>query len=264
MRIYLVNVGTNASDGFASPLFGDGRFEFVPIAEDNRLNVADGAVRYRDLRSHYDGSVDVLRYIPAARWDHACHNDPEFETLTYGDGVGRGGRAANLRHTAAGDALLFLARLERWTGGERARQFGFYLIGGFRVDAVYANITEPPVKEAAERIARNAHVIRAQCTGTWDGFWVFAGSNRSRRFERAVPVTRALCEAMFRDKNGASWQWPAVRSELSVIGSYTRACRCVLDTSVPEQARRAAALRAWIAENSGEHDAALLEEGPAE
>lgn len=46
----------------------------------------------------------------------------------------------------------------------------------------------------------------------------------------------------------------------SVIGSYTRACRCMLDTSIPGQAKRTEKLRAWIARHTGDADAELLEE----
>lgn len=261
MRVYLANVGTNATDGFAGPLFEDGRFEFIPILEgDCSLDALDGVVRYRDLRSHYDRDANLLRYVPAARRDRACHNDPEFETLTYGDDARRG-RAANLRHAEPGDALLFLARLERWRGGRRTREYGFHLLGGLRIENVYAGVAEPPAGGAGGRIARNAHVVRAQASGDWakwGGFHVFTGSERSRRFERAVPVTRELCDAVLRDKDGAPWRWPSHRSDLSIIGSYTRTCRAVLDTSIPEQAERTATLRKWIAEHTGAHDAELL------
>ena len=262
MRVFLANVGTNASDGFAGPIFDDGRFEFVPIREGKRsLDSLSGVVTYGDLRSHYDRSADLHQYIPPNRLGNACHYDPEFETLTYGDNVG-GGRAANLRHVEPGDVLVFLARLQRWTGGQRTQEFGFYLIGGLHIEQVFADVNEPPTGEAAVRIARNAHVIRVQASSDWNkwgGFHVFAGSERSRRFNRAVPVTQDLCDEVFRDKSGAPWRWPAHRSTLSVIGSYTRTCRCMLDTSDADQAVRARALRSWIAQNSGEHDAALLD-----
>ena len=258
MRIFLANVGTNASDGFAGPLFDNGRFESIPIREPNRnLDSAPGAVRYRDLRSHYDRGTDLLRYTPSARHGQACHYDPEFATRTYGDNT-NGGRGANLKHMQANDVLLFLARLQRWTDGERTQEFGFYLLGGLHIEEVYAYIAQPPSGDAAARIAKNAHVIRARCMGDWDKFHVFTGSERSRRFERAVPVTRKLCDAVLRNKGGQPYNWPTHRSELSVIGSYTRTCRCVLDTGIPEQAQRAATLREWIAKHSGDADAALL------
>ena len=101
--------------------------------------------------------------------------------------------------------------------------------------------------------ANNAHVIRG------DGqFFGIAGSTRSRRFEHAVPITREICDQVFRDKDGNKWTWANGKSELSRIGSYTRACRRMLDTAEPEQAQCTVTLRAWIEKHSGEKDAELL------
>ena len=47
-------------------------------------------------------------------------------------------------------------------------------------------------------------------------------------------------------------------SELARIGSYTRACRRMLDTADPEQALRTATLRAWVEKHSSEKDAEIL------
>lgn len=274
MRIYLANVGANSSDSFASPLFDDGTFEFLPIREGSKregdkeansfLDTSPHAIHYRDLRSRSEPSHGLLRYVPERLRNAACHNDPEFETFTYGDGCDNG-RSRNLKAIERGDVLLFLVRLSRRAGvdGKPAKltsEDGFYLVGGLRVNAIFPRLTQQPDAPTLDRIGRNAHVIRAECTGRWDGSWVFSGSDQSRRFQRAVPVTRGVCEQVFRDKNGNPWSWPAHLSELSRIGSYTRACRCMLDTSDPEQAQRTATLRAWIAQYTGDTGAELLEE----
>ena len=261
MRIYLANVGANASHPFASPLFGDGVFEFLPIPEGERgLDASPHAVRYGDLRSHYDAARGLTRYLPERYAGYACHYDPEFETFTYGDMCDENARASGLRGLGRGDALLFVVRMERWREGRRTKEFGFYLIGGLRVDWMLRGVTEALTGRDAERAAANAHVRKARADGDWNGFWVFGGSpSLSRRFERAVPVNRALCEQVFRDARGDPWQWPSHRSELAVIGSYTRACRCVLDAALPDQAERAETLRAWIVQHSGAEDAAVLD-----
>lgn len=253
MRIYLANVGANAGHRFASPLFDDGTFEFLPIPEDDRnLDRSPDAVCFRDLRSYYDSNRDLLSHVPQDLWDMACHNDPEFETLTYGDN-GTNPRSSNLTGMETGDVLLFLARLERRTDGKRS----FYLIGGINVASVVPSVLRPLSGPADDRFARNAHVIRARCTGEWDGFWLFGGSSQSRRFERAVPITREISERVFADKNGNPWDWSR-QTETATIGSYTRTCRCMLDTSDPAQAQRGITLRQWIAKHSGDADAALL------
>ena len=250
MRVYIANVGSNASHGFASPLFEDGSFEFIPIREvGGAADASARLVRYADLRSHYYPDGDLLRYIPRRLWSAPCHNDPEFETLTYGDG-GDNGRSSALTALRPGDALLFIARLERWDDGKRTRQFGFHLIGGLSVD--YAEFITPQTS-GRDRFAKNAHAVRGD-----KRFLGVAGSSRSRRFRKAVPITRDVCDEVFRAADGAPWRWGGGKSDLQVIGSYTRSCRRMLDASVPEQERRIAVLRDWVAERSGADDATLL------
>ena len=249
MRIYLVNVGANASHSrLFSPLFEDHRFEFLPIPEGGNLGKSRRAIRYRDLRSHNNPDDDLRQYVPEDMWDAACHNDPDLKAFTYGDNPGRG-RSGALRNLRKGDVLLFLARLEQYRDGKRTRQAGFYLVGGLRVD--YAGCVTPNSKES-KRFADNAHARRGD-----PEFLGIAGSDRSRRFGLAVPITREICDRVFRDKDGNPWSWDG-KTELSRIGSYTRSIRCMLDTADPEQAQRAAELREWIAEHSGEEDAELL------
>ena len=70
------------------------------------------------------------------------------------------------------------------------------------------------------------------------------GSDSSRRFQLAVPITREICDRVFRDIDGNKWSWGNSVSELSRISSYTRSCRKMLDTHEPEQAQRTATLQA--------------------
>ena len=249
MRVYLANVGANSSDPFASPLFDDGTFEFLPISDQESPN----AVRYSNLRSYYNLGRDLLRYVPHGLWATACHNDPEFETFTYGDN-GENGRSANLTSIEGGDLLLFLVRLGRRAGvigrpAKLTQEDGFYLIGGLCAESEADFVTQE-----SRRFAGNAHALRGDAE-----FLGIGGSSRSRRFRYAVPVTREICDKVFRDASGRPWDWSR-QTETATIGSYTRACRCLLDTSIPEQAARSAILRAWIAKHTGEHDAELLEE----
>ena len=251
MRIYLANVGANSSHrGLHSPFFSDGRFEFLPIPEgDTMLNRSPHAVSYRDLRSHYDPSRDLLQYVRQDMSSAACHNDPEFATFTYGDN-GTNGRSAALTRMEKGDVLLFLARLEGWARGKPTGEYGLYLIGGLLAD--YAAWITPGSRQI-DRFANNAHTIRGDYQ-----YWGIAGSSQSRRFERAVPINREICEKIFSDAKGNPWTWSTHRTELTVINSYTRACRCMLDTSDASQSQPAAVLREWIPQHSGASDAELL------
>ena len=107
MRIYLVNVGANASHGrLFSPLFHDGTFEFLPIPEGEcDLGKPRRVVRYRDLRSYNDPDADLLSFVPEGMWHSACHNDPDLKEFTYGDNPGRG-RSGALTDLKRGDVLL--------------------------------------------------------------------------------------------------------------------------------------------------------------
>lgn len=244
MRVYLANVGANSGHRFASPLFEDGSFEFIPIPEGEGQTAG---VRYSDLRSHNEPGRDLLRHVPPHLHRAVCHNDPEFETLTYGDS-GENLKSSGLTRVRAGDALLFLARLEPWADGKRAGEPGFYLIGGLSAD--YAEFVTPQ-SAGRDRFAKNAHAIRGD-----ERFFGVAGTSRSRRFRHAVPLNRDICGKVFRAADGAPWRWG--KSDLATIGSYTRSIRQMLDTGIAEQERRVAALRDWVAEHSGAHDATLL------
>ncbi|MDP6452011.1 MAG: hypothetical protein QF898_01770 [SAR202 cluster bacterium] len=251
-RIFLANVGANASHRFASPIFPDRRFEFLPIPETPDIPPPH-AVRYRDLRSHYRPSEDLLRYIPKRLWDRAAHNDPEFETFTYGDNCETTPRGASLKQLEQGDLLFFIARMEEWNAEGPTKRYGFYLAG-------YLEISDPaeglrdvqmePTEILLKRFRNNAHVRRGVANPeNWDRFWAFFGSDNSRRFAQAVPVTRDLCEKAFRTADGSPWRWDEHRSELQVIGSYTRSCRCVIDPSLPDGGARADAFWEWVAKH---------------
>ena len=272
MRIYLANVGANLSlfnkRRFAGPVFEDGRFEFLPIPADNpRLDESPNATRYGDLRSHYDPAQALTPYIPDRLLDKAVHNSPEFETFTYCDACDDFPRAAKLKQVQQGDVLLFVAGLRRWTGGKWTSEYDLRLIGGFRIEEALRCEGASPDARVADRFANNAYVISGRETGRWDttvGNWLFAGSkDGSRRFDKAVPLDKEICKKVFLDASGAPWRWGATksgreRSPLAVIASYTRAARCFLDTSDSKGAKRADILRDWIAQHTGEADAALL------
>ena len=258
-RIYLANVGANASHRFSSPLFEDGSFEFIPIPEDRALPDPH-AVRYRDLRSFNKPEGDLKSYVPERLWDTPAHNDPEFKTLTYGDNCETSPRAASLRQMERGDLLLFIARLASFSKPYKAPStrpthpttYGFYLVGFLEIEEVLRDVQCRPRARDLRRFSENAHVRRGMSDDRlWDRFWVFGGSDRSRRFRRAVPVTRAMADRVFTSADGSPWQWPLNRTELQVIGSYTRSCRCVVDPGLPGHATRAEALWEWVREHEG-------------
>ena len=191
MAVFLANVGVNASHPVASPLRADGTFDLVPIPE-----------------SH------PWRPPMVRGWrGKAMHVDPDFSSTpaTYGDNCRRAGRAFSLRKARAGDLIVFLARLVN-------HRPAFYLVGSLEIQDVLADVTADPGDGWWDE---NAHVRRARATQTWDCFWVFKGSPRSRLFDRAARFTRGELTTVL----GDGLRWPAHRTELQTIGSYTRAVR---------------------------------------
>jgi hypothetical protein len=263
-RIFLANVGANASHPFASPIFEDGAFEVLPIPEAVNLPGAS-LVRYGMLRSFNHPEEDLRAYLPRRYWDWPCHADPEFYTYTYGDDCDTAPRGSALKSMGAGDFIFFIARLvlppkaglslRKDGAGKGAGRPGFYLIGYLAVAQVLASVRQPPPAPEMAVYGNNAHIRRALAdpdeSGRWDSFWVFKGSACSRRFHRAVPVTQALAQAVFRNALGEPWRWDGHRSILQTIGSYTRSCRCVIDPAQPGGAQRAALLWEAVAEADG-------------
>ena len=241
--VFLANVGANSSHRFLSPIFDDGAFEFITIPEEP-LVAGPHSVRYQDLRSHYDPKESLARWVPDRLLDMATHFDPEFGTNTYGDNCERSPRAFGLKDVRPDDLIFFLVRLARWSGGRFDGETGFFLIGFIEVESVFRASAHPAGATPPARYAANAHVRRAMNDSQyWDGFWVFAGSNRSTRFPRAVPVDRAFADRVLRTATGQPYAWSPNRSELQVIGSYTRACRRIINPRDPTSAARTAALK---------------------
>ena len=155
------------------------------------------------------------------------------------------------RH-ACGDILLFLARLTLRADGSSTGRHGFYLVGYLDIDSVLSDVQSEPGRDEMARFQANAHVRRGLTDPElWDRFWVFSGSTRSRRFRKAVPVTRELADRVFTSADGSPWRWGGGRSDLQVIGSYTRSCRCVIDPATSEGERRARLLWEWVGEYGG-------------
>jgi len=188
-------------------MFADGSFLLVPIPE--RDQWSPPMLRLGDVPG-------LAAHAPAAWKSKAVHFDPDLSATppTYGDNCRRAGRAFSLRRAATGDLIVFLARLHP----ENATP-GFHLVGCLSIEDAIMDVTSDPGKGWWDC---NAHVRRARATGRWDSFWVFKGAaERTRAFSRAHRFGRHEAEAVF----GAGWRWPASRSELQTIGSYTRAVR---------------------------------------
>ena len=161
--------------------------------------------------------MSLARWVPDRLLEKATHFDPEFGTNTYGDNCERSPRAFGLKEVRTGDLIFFLVRLARWSEGRFTGETGFFLIGFIEVESIFRAPAHPAGAASPARYAANAHVRRAMNDSQyWDGFWVFAGSDRSTRFPRTVPVDRAFADRVLRTAIGQPYAWSSNRSELQV------------------------------------------------
>jgi len=187
MRSVAINVAANTNEpGFRGPIYGDGRFEYVPIPESEPVGKDAELPTYGDL----DLAVDA-----SAVADRPVHLDPTFagvhgcDRYTYGDPYGV--KARPLSELGAGDYVFFYATLSTADGDPAdwiAPEWGAYVIGHFRLARDPVPGEAYPALPPAERavFASNAHVKRA----TFDAAVLLAGDpDGSALYDRAVPLS---------------------------------------------------------------------------
>jgi hypothetical protein len=113
-----------------SPLFKDRTFEYIPIPE----GTGKPGITYEKMIGARTGKA-LLRFFPVRRRNVmravTAHNDPEFDTFTYGDPTTPKRRLQELRR---GDFLVFYAGLEPYDFTDSTKR-GLYIIGYFEVEA---------------------------------------------------------------------------------------------------------------------------------
>ncbi|GAH85242.1 unnamed protein product, partial [marine sediment metagenome] len=111
-QIFIANVGVNTSYGIMSPIFEDSSFEFIPIKEEKSI-IGPNILTYEDLKC-FNSNDKLIKYLPERRHDiiskQRVHNDPEFDTFTYGDVIDSSKpKSSNLSLIKKGDYLFFIA-----------------------------------------------------------------------------------------------------------------------------------------------------------
>lgn len=229
MNVFLVNVGANASHGgLRSPIFSDNRFEFVPIPENKVIDGNNIKSNNEEIIPSYQNLFKNKVFIPRSLFTKKAHNDPEFKSFTYGDYPTKTPRVFLMRHIQKGDLLFFLARLTKWKNKKFTEDSGFFLIGFFQICTIIKDVYTSPCREVFDSVKENAHFKRAIFNSKfYDGFWIFKGNERSKKFEFAVPFDKEFADAVMRDRLGEKWKWKENRSINQIIGSYTRSCRWI-------------------------------------
>jgi len=231
-KIYIINVGANTSSPLQSPLFDDGRFEFVPILETEAIDSKERQI-FSDLRQFYFPEKPLLDLFPSSAISafSQVHNDPEFITFTFGDNVKTKG---NLRNMQKGDYLFFLARLVPNKNGKfHHRNALFALVGYLEMDEY---LHEPyPALFNSPAFEKNAHVRRWITNPlSFTNFAIFKGSTNSRRFRFAAPFNRKFVDFVpILKADGSPWDWNRT-TELGVIGANTRTTRMHINPDTTE------------------------------
>lgn len=235
-KIFIANVGVNTDYenkyGIKSPIFSNGTFEFIPIKESDKIK-GEHFLKYQGLKC-YNSDERLIKFFPKSKRqilaDYYVHNDPEFDTFTYGDYIPKKkGRGINLTNVKRGDFLFFIVRLVQYREGYFLSGSGaFYFIGYLVIDKLI--IEEKDILAHKELIHNNPHykwyIDKQEDIGD---YLIIKGPKESKRFKHAFRVTREFCDACFRDTYGNKFDWGKNQTENQRIGSYTRTPRAFID-----------------------------------
>lgn len=157
----------------------------------------------------------------------ARHEDPEFETFTYGDYPWKPAKA-NLAKMRVGDWIFFNETLI--VGGAKLR----YVIACFRIaERIEYQELEARGLLQHSRYTRNAHVHRNRlAAGSDTRFALWRGGPGSRLLAEPLLMDRPFIEELgLPDQRGGPWDWAQRNrhgrpfSELQILGFHTRATR---------------------------------------
>jgi hypothetical protein len=162
MNVVLLRVGIDTGcGGIAGPIFDDGRFEFLPITSDHHVR----GRTYGKLSGRHKRKL--IEYFPerlqAKMRDCFVHDDPEFNTYTYGDPTRP---KQSLRRLQKGDLLVFYAGLCGWE--KCTEPTALYIIGIFNVAiaGLYPHlVTQYSKREVQEEFAENWHIAHGDTNG---------------------------------------------------------------------------------------------------
>jgi hypothetical protein len=156
VKVVLLRVGIDSGcGGMQGPIFENNSFDVVPInSSHHRLGRMYGNVAGRHKRK-------LIEYFPKRLQnrmrDCFVHDDPEFESYTYGDPTGP---KQSLRRLESGDLLVFYAGLCGW--GDCRESAALYIIGYFEVSyaGLYPDLAKKYSKDWVEKtFGKNFHII---------------------------------------------------------------------------------------------------------
>ena len=187
MQVILLRVGIDTgSGGIHGPLFNNGSFEFVPIWDkSNRFGI--NKQTYGNTAGHRF-QKPLVRYFPEkareTRRNTCIHNDPEFESFTYGDPTRL---KAGLKKLEKGDLLVFYAGLEGW--GDFRCDPALYIIGYFEVEKAVSG-KEFAREKLQREFGKNFHVrLKPVFEHQKDRLVLVKGSQKSKLLKKAQRIS---------------------------------------------------------------------------
>jgi hypothetical protein len=203
-------------------LFNDNTFEFLPPSD----GPVEGLPTFSSFKCQCGRSVED--FVPRSYLDQTMHNDPEFETFTFGDRPGTRLKTSPLRLLKKGDSLFFLARLVDWDDYDRWGRARSCLIGKLVLDRVLLKTELAANLKLIEIVKKNIHVMRWQLNPSLErrNFWIFVGSEESSRFRHAVPFDDHVMARVLRASDEETVEEETVGYRLFERGD--RAC-CIID-----------------------------------
>jgi Nucleotide modification associated domain 3 len=181
MKALLLRVGIDkGSGGTYGPIFNDGSFEFVPIPETYRSCTA---ATYGERIGRTGKPLST--YVPPALRHVPMHDDPEFETRTYGD---PSAKRRYLLQLAEGDLLVFYAGLKPFDHDNAEYPEALYFVGYFTIDQVidFNWLSASERSANRQRYPYNAHIKRGYA---FENLVIVVGGNDSRLLNRAVLIS---------------------------------------------------------------------------
>jgi hypothetical protein len=185
MNVVLLRVGIDRGcGGMLGPLFADGSFEFIPIYDERWPERRT----YGNTRGRHGRRF--IEYFPPSRQESMrqvrLHNDPEFDTFTYGDPTQP---KRSLRRLQPGDLLVLYVGLQGW--GDCRMPAGLFLVGYFEVEhaGLYPELVAEMGTPGVRRLFRNNPHVRYADPAHHDKLVLVKGSEKSRLLNKAVRLS---------------------------------------------------------------------------
>ena len=181
LAVYIgASMSRNSVPRMRGYIFPNGKYIFIPQVSDDQH--APGPT-YRDL--------NLDDYVHPSYYGVKVHYDPEFETFTYGEYMGKADPyTKNLLRLKPNDYLFFITSLQFSPGPYRREwwvklDWAYYIIGYFEIEEIF-NHKDISVAVVQHKLRNNAHIIAGDKR---PDLVIWKGSERSAKLEYAVPIS---------------------------------------------------------------------------